>query len=231
MAVIASEGRLWQVRHDVMLECNKRIRRVVTDCAFQAGARREALLHFDTCEGDKRVETLRISPPTSPSELTVGTIKHSCIMLSLFLSTRFFMPQDKLSTLLADSRICIFFWKAIFLKSRFKGTVQPTLTFQPFITQRLMAFSVGFFLFVGFLETDHQTRNSIQWILMVAIHSDTTKQRILNITCLHLCASDYAVVKFDSKYYITRTFFIFCYVSLCFFIFFYFLAKIHSVAS
>lgn len=35
-----------------------------------------------------------------------------------------------------------------------------------------------------------------------------------------MCASDYAVVKFDSKYYITRTFFIFCYVSLCFVMFF-----------
>lgn len=224
MAVIASEGRLWQVRHDVMLECNKRIRRVVTDCAFQAGARREALLHFDTCEGDKRVETLRISPPTSPSELTVGTIKHSCIMLSLFLSTRFFMPQDKLSTLLADSRICIFFWKAIFLKSRFKGTVQPTLAFQPFITQRLMAFSVGFF-FCWIFGNRPSNKNSIQWILMAAIHSDTRKQRILNITWLLHNQMHTSEDKFDSKYYITQTFlfFVMCvmfrYVFSSFFIF------------
>lgn len=103
MAVIASEGRLWQVRHDVMLECNKRICRVVTDCAFQAGARREALFHFDTCEGDKREKMLRISPPTSPLELTVETIKHSCIMPSLFPSTLFFY-----GSIPADSTICIF---------------------------------------------------------------------------------------------------------------------------
>lgn len=53
---------------------------------------------------------LRILPPTSPLELTVETIKHVCIMLSLFLSTRcfFFLLMDKLSTMLADSRICIF---------------------------------------------------------------------------------------------------------------------------
>ena len=57
------------MREDVVLECDQRIRRVVADRAFQAGAGGESLFRFDTCEEDKNTVVFRsaLSPQISLS--------------------------------------------------------------------------------------------------------------------------------------------------------------------